>query len=134
MIAVNLTAPIRLIKALLPALRRADNPKIILMGALSGLDNFSGREVANSASKFGLRGVVHALREEVRSQQIGITVINPGNIGTPEVLADLAADNLTGGEAIPLADLLKIIDCVLSLSRATCIKEIDVPAMLGDGA
>jgi 3-oxoacyl-[acyl-carrier protein] reductase len=133
-IAVNLVAPIRLVKALLPALRRADNPKIIFMGALSGRDNFSGREVANSASKFGLRGVVHSLREELRSQQIAVTVINPGNVGTPEVLADLAASNLTGGEAIPLPDLLKIIDCVLSLSRATCIKEIDVPAMLGEGA
>ncbi len=133
-IAVNLVAPIRLVKALLPALRRSNNPKIILMGALSGLDNFSGREVANSASKFGMRGVVHSLREELRSQQIGITVINPGNVGTPEVLADLAADDLLGGEAIPLEDLLKIIDCILSLSRATCIKEIDVPAMLGDGA
>ncbi|NEQ32389.1 MAG: SDR family NAD(P)-dependent oxidoreductase [Leptolyngbya sp. SIO4C5] len=133
-IAVNLVAPIRLVKALLPALRRAANPKIIFMGALSGRDNFSGREVANSASKFGLRGVVHSLREELRSQQIGVTVINPGNVGTPEVLADLAADNLTGGEAIPLTDLMKIIDCILSLSRATCIKEIDVPAMLGKGA
>ena len=133
-IAVNLMAPIRLVQALLPALRRADNPKIIFMGALSGRDNFPGREVANSASKFGLRGVVHALRENLRSQQIGVTVINPGNVGTPEVLADLAANNLTGGEAIPLADLLKIIDCILSLSRATCIKEIDVPAMLGTGA
>lgn len=61
-------------------------------------------------------------------------MINPGNVGTPEVLADLAASNLTGGEAIPLPDLLKIIDCVLSLSRATCIKEIDVPAMRGEGA
>lgn len=29
-IAVNLVAPIRLVKAVLPALRRADNPKIIL--------------------------------------------------------------------------------------------------------
>jgi 3-oxoacyl-[acyl-carrier protein] reductase len=77
---------------------------------------------------------VHSLREELRSQQIGVTVINPGNVGTPEVLADLAADNLVGGEAIPLTDLLRIIDCVLSLSRATCIKEIDVPAMLGEGA
>lgn len=133
-ITVNLMAPIRLIKALLPALRRSPNPKIILMGALSGRDNFPGREVANSASKFGLRGVVHALREELRSQQIGVTVINPGNVGTPEVLADLAADQLTGGEAIPLADLLRIMDCVLSLSRATCVKEIDVPAMLGEGA
>lgn len=133
-IAVNLVAPIRLVKALLPALRRSDNQKIIFMGALSGRDNFPGREVANSASKFGLRGVVHSLREELRSQKIGVTVINPGNVGTPEVLADLAADDLLGGEAVPLTDLLSIIDCILSLSRATCIKEIDMPAMLGEGA
>jgi 3-oxoacyl-[acyl-carrier protein] reductase len=133
-IAVNLVAPIRLVKALLPALRRSNNPTIIFMGALSGRDNFPGREVANSASKFGLRGVVHSLREELRVQQISVTIINPGNVGTPEVLADLAADNLSGGEAIPLRDLLSIIDCILSLSRSTCIKEIDVPAMLGEGA
>lgn len=133
-LAVNLIAPIRLVKALLPALKRADNPKIIFMGALSGRDNFPGREVANSASKFGLRGVVHSLREELRPQQIGVTVINPGNVGTPEVLADLAADNVVGGAAIPLTDLLSIIRCILSLSRATCLKEIDVPAMLGGGA
>lgn len=133
-IAVNLVAPIRLVKALLPALRQSENPKIIFMGALSGRDNFPGREVANSASKFGLRGVVHSLREELRSQRIGVTVINPGNVGTPEVLADLAAASLTGDEAIPLSDLLSIVDCILSLSRATCIKEIDVPAMLGEGA
>lgn len=120
-IAVNLVAPIRLVKVLLPALRRSHNPKIVFMGALSGRDNFPAREVANSASKFGLRGVVHALREELRSQQIGVTVINPGNVGTPEVLADLAAANLTGGEAIPLSDLLAILDCVLSLARATRI-------------
>jgi 3-oxoacyl-[acyl-carrier protein] reductase len=133
-IAVNLIAPIRLVKALLPALKRSQNPKIVFMGSLSGRDNFSGREVANSASKFGLRGVVHSLREELRSQQIGVTIINPGNVGTPEVLADLAAEQLAGGHAMPLSDLMKIVDCILSLSRATCIKEIDVPAMLGEGA
>ena len=65
-IAVNLLAPIRLVKSLLPALRKGKNAKIIFMGALSGLDNFPAREVANSASKFGLRGVVHSLREELR--------------------------------------------------------------------
>ncbi|GEA28130.1 sepiapterin reductase [Microcystis aeruginosa NIES-4325] len=133
-IAVNLVAPIRLVKALLPALCRSKNPKIIFMGALSGRDNFPSREVANSASKFGLRGAVHALREELRSQQIGVTVINPGNVGTPEVLEDLGEGALVSGNAIPLNDLISIIDCVLSLSRATCLKEIDVPAMLGKGA
>jgi NAD(P)-dependent dehydrogenase (short-subunit alcohol dehydrogenase family) len=49
----------------LPALGRSHNPKIVFMGSLSGRDNFSGREVANSASKFDLRGVVHSLREEL---------------------------------------------------------------------
>ena len=133
-IAVNLLAPIRLVKALLPAIRQAPNPKIVFMGALSGLDNFPAREIANSASKFGLRGVVHSLREELRQDKIGVTVINPGNIGTPEVLEDLKQAKQSQTDAIPLADLLKVIDCILSLSRSTCIKEIQLPAMNAQGA
>jgi len=133
-IAINLLAPIRLVKSLLPALKQADNPKIIFMGALSGLDNFPAREVANSASKFGLRGAVHALREELRPQRIGVTVINPGNVGTPEVLEDLRKAGQPETNAIPLSDLLNVIDCVLSMSRSTCIKEIQMPAMSARGA
>ena len=133
-IAVNLLAPIRLVKSLLPSLRQAANPKIVFMGALSGLDNFPAREVANSASKFGLRGVVHALREELRGDRIAVTIINPGNIGTPEVLLDLKQAGQPETNAIPLSDLLSVIDCVLSLSRSTCIKEIQIPAMSATGA
>ncbi len=131
---VNLLAPIRLTQALLPALRRSDNPKIVFMGALSGLDNFPGREVANSASKFGLRGAVHALRESLRTERIGVTVINPGYVGTPHVLAELERDGTSPGEAIPMTDMMAIIECVLSVSRSTCIKEIQVPAMADHGA
>ncbi|MBV6623491.1 MAG: SDR family oxidoreductase [Rivularia sp. (in: Bacteria)] len=131
---VNLLAPIRLTKSLLPALRKSSNPKIIFMGALSGLDNFPAREVANSASKFGLRGAVHALREELREDRIAVTVINPGNIATSEVLSDLREAGKSEENAIPLQDLLQVIDCVLSLSRSTCIKEIQIPAMSGEGA
>jgi NAD(P)-dependent dehydrogenase (short-subunit alcohol dehydrogenase family) len=131
---VNLLAPIRLVKSLLPSLRRSTNPKVIFMGALSGLDNFPAREVANTASKFGLRGVVHSLREELRPDRIAVTVINPGNVGTPEVLSDLKEAGEPEENAIPLSDLLKVIDLVLSLSRSTCIKEIHLPAMNGKGA
>ena len=132
-ISVNLIAPIRLVKALLPALRKSSNPKVVFMGALSGLDNFPAREVANSASKFGLRGVVHSLREELRGERIGITVLNPGNIATPEVLNDLSSSDLSPDDAIPINDLLQVVDCVLSVSRSTCIKEIHLPAMNGQG-
>jgi len=90
-IAVNLLAPIRLVKALLPALERSPNPKIIFMGALSGRDNFPAREVANSASKFGLRRsfdfgfhafqghvhlVKHLLRRNPKLTQLGFKLFN----------------------------------------------------------
>ena len=103
-IGVNLLAPIRLVQALLPNLRQSDNPKIVFMGALSGLDNFPGREVANTASKFGLRGVVHGLREELRPDRIAVSVINPGNVGTPEVLSDLQAAGKAEDSVITLSD------------------------------
>lgn len=131
---VNLLAPIRLVQALLPALRRAANPKVVVIGALSGLDNFPGREVANTASKFGLRGAVHALREELRGDRIGVTVINPGYVATPHVLELYAGTGRPPEDAIPMADLLLILETVLSVSRSTCIKEIQVPAMADRGA
>jgi len=37
-------------------------------------------------------------------------VINPGNVGTPEVLSDLAEIGAPATDAIPLEDLLMIID------------------------
>ncbi|MEM6501633.1 MAG: SDR family oxidoreductase [Cyanobacteria bacterium P01_C01_bin.89] len=133
-IGVNLVAPIRLVQALLPNLRRSNNPKIVFMGALSGLDNFSGREVVNTASKFGLRGVVHALREELRKDNIAVSVINPGNVGTPEVLGDLKEAGEMEDSVIPLPDLLSVLDCILAVSRSTCIKEVQMPAMQDRGA
>ena len=57
-----------------------------------------------------------------------------GNIGTPEVLEDLRQAGKPETNAIPLSDLLSVIDCVLSLSRSTCIKEIQIPAMSAKGA
>ncbi|MEO0373647.1 MAG: SDR family oxidoreductase [Cyanobacteria bacterium P01_A01_bin.17] len=102
--SVNLIAPILLVKSWLPSLRKSSNPKVILMGALSGLDNFPVREVANLASKFGLRGVVHALREELRDDRIAVTVTNPGNIATPEVLSDLREAGESEDNATPLSE------------------------------
>lgn len=131
---VNLAAPILLTRVLLAALRRSANPKIIFIGALSGLDNYPGREVANSASKFGLRGAVHALRESLRHERIGVTVINPGNIGTPEVLSEQPVDALERGLVIPMDDLLAVIDCVVRVSRSTCVKEVNLPANGACGA
>lgn len=127
---VNLLAPIRAIQRLLPNLKRSQNAKIVLMGAaVGGLNGYPSKEVANTASKFGLRGVVFSLRETLKQYGVGVTLVNPRNVSTPEVLSDLQAVGKDDSYAIPLADLLRVIECVLALSNRANINEIDFPSM-----
>jgi short-subunit dehydrogenase len=129
-IAVNLTAAITCLRRLLPNLRRGTNSKVILIGSTSGLDNSSGREVAYAASKFGLRGVAHALRENLRPDRIAVTCLNPGNIGTITVEQGVVSSRPHEDRTmIPPQDLLEIVRCLMRLSNASCVKEIDAMAM-----
>jgi NAD(P)-dependent dehydrogenase (short-subunit alcohol dehydrogenase family) len=129
-IAVNLTSAITCVRALLPNLRKSPAAKIVFIGSTSGLDNSSGREVAYAASKFGLRGVTHALRENLRADGIPVTCVNPGNIGTITVERGVAsARPHENRDMIPPQDLVAIIRCVIGLSNASCVKEIDIMAM-----
>lgn len=128
-LAVNLSSAILCVQALLPNLRQSNNPKIILIGSTSGVDNVQDREVAYVASKFGLRGAAYALRESLRADRIAVTCINPGYIATeiPYEAGVEAALNQTSG--IPMQDLVSLVRCLLSLSRGSNVKEIDIPAM-----
>jgi NAD(P)-dependent dehydrogenase (short-subunit alcohol dehydrogenase family) len=129
-IAVNLTSAITGIRALLPNLRKSAGAKVILIGSTSGIDNSTGREVAYAASKFGLRGMTHALRENLRADGIAVTCLNTGNIGTITVERGIVSANPhESREMIPPRDLIAIVKCVIGLSNASCVKEIDIMAM-----
>jgi len=123
-LAVNLTAPILLAQCLEPALARSDNPRIVLMGSLSGRDGGVSPEVANTASKFGLRGAARALSQSF--PKIGVTVINPDNVATDEVEADIREGRFRDQDPIPMADLLAALDYVIACSAATTVAEIDL--------
>lgn len=123
-IDLNLVAPIKLVATLLPNLRRASSPRVVFIGALSGLDGRATREIANTASKYGLRGAAHALSLELAADDIAFTVINPGNVDTAEVRDDIARGRMPAQEPIPMADLLAVLDCVLDLSAASRIGEV----------
>ena len=128
---VNLLAPIRVIQALLPNLRLGQHPKIIVTGAaIAGLTLGGGKEVANTSSMLGLRGMVLALRDTLRTDQIGITLLKPGYIATPEVLDDFKQTGTSEDYAIPLEDIMQIIEMILNLSGRTNINEIEIPSML----
>ena len=121
---VNLESVITLTRALLPLLERSANPKLILIGSVNGLSNTGMPEVAYNASKWGLRGVAHGLREHLRSKRIGVTIINPGSIAASEDDSRL--------DLIPPSDLVMLMQCVVKLSNRSNIKEIDLPAMLDE--
>ena len=118
---VNLLSVMSCVKRLLPNLRQSTNPKLILIGSVSGMEVSRGAEVAYAASKFGLRGVSAALREGLRSERISVTLINPGSF----------ASRMDSDDAglIPLDDLVTCIRNVCSLSRNTCVRQIDLVAM-----
>ena len=115
-LATNLVAPIELTRCLTPNLAAASNGRAIFIGSTSGLEGQAGPEVANSASKFGLRGAVAAMRVALAGQGVGLTLIHPANVATPEVEEDIAAGRFAPQRPIPMADLLATLDYILSLS------------------
>lgn len=123
-VGVNLTAPIQLVKALAGALLRSSAPRVVFIGSLSARDNAATREVANTASKFGLRGASQALSLELPG--IAFTVLNPGNVATPEVIDDIEKGRFPRQIPIPIEDLLAVLDLVLTLSPHAGIAEIDL--------
>ena len=130
-VTVNLTAAIDCVQALLKNVRQATHGKIIVIGSTSSLPNIGGPEVAYGASKFGILGMVHALREITRSDGIAVTCINPGLIAT-EIKLEEEAEKLIdykGEYGLPVGDLVKVVQMIMSLSPFACVKEISIPAM-----
>lgn len=130
-IQVNLLSAILCTHSLIPNLKRSSNPRVVYISSLSGLDNSGAPEVANTASKFGLRGVVHALRECLREHRISVTSLNPGSIAAeiPYEAGAEAAIQTYDGRQIPMQDLVLLLRCLRQLSRVSCVKEIDIPAL-----
>ncbi|MEM7769355.1 MAG: SDR family oxidoreductase [Cyanobacteria bacterium P01_A01_bin.37] len=124
-ISVNTIAPIEITRVLAPNLLQAANPRAIYIGALTGLDNRASVEVANTASKSGLRGAVQALRIAF-DRKIGFTVINPGNVETEEVLSDIREGRFPPQKAIPLSDLVGSIEWLLNLSPHVDVQDLNL--------
>ncbi|MBE9136527.1 SDR family oxidoreductase [Nodosilinea sp. LEGE 07088] len=125
-LSVNTIAPIEITRSLASNLSHAANSRAIYIGALSGLDNCPSVEVANTASEFGLRGAVQALRLALGSQNIGFTVINSGNVATEEVMLDIAAGRFGPQTPIPMAAITSAIDWLLSLPASVDVQELNL--------
>jgi NAD(P)-dependent dehydrogenase (short-subunit alcohol dehydrogenase family) len=79
-IAVNLVGTAALVRAALPYLERAANPRIVTIASTLGL-RVLGAATAYSASKFGVVGLTRGLALDLAGR-VGVTLVCPGGMNT----------------------------------------------------
>jgi NAD(P)-dependent dehydrogenase (short-subunit alcohol dehydrogenase family) len=97
-LAVNLLGCAHAMHAVLPVMKRQRRGSIVNVGSVAGEAGVMG---IYSASKFGLRGLTDSVRREVRSDGIGVTLIEPGFVRTQ--LNAAMGDGLPGPEIVARA-------------------------------
>jgi short-subunit dehydrogenase len=96
---INLHAVIRTTKAFLPQLLSRPGSHIVNVSSLFGL-MAPPTQVAYVTSKYGVRGFTEALRHELESRAVGVTVVHPGGVKT-NIAANArhSGDDLSGEQA-----------------------------------
>jgi NAD(P)-dependent dehydrogenase (short-subunit alcohol dehydrogenase family) len=80
MIDVNLRAPIRLMRAVVPVMTAQRSGVIVNIGSVAGEVGING---TYSATKFALRGLTDSVRRELAGTGVRVTLVEPGYIATP---------------------------------------------------
>jgi len=78
-IAVNLRAPMVMARRLAEPMAARRSGHLVFVSSLSGKIASGGGSVY-AATKFGLRGFAHGLREDLRDSGVGVSVVLPGFI------------------------------------------------------
>ncbi|WP_017558248.1 SDR family NAD(P)-dependent oxidoreductase [Nocardiopsis baichengensis] len=89
-LAVNLRAPIALARALVPHMAEAGRGHLAFVGSLSG-KTAAPQSCLYTATKFGLRGFAHALRQDLRGRGVGVSHIQPGFVAEAGMFAATGA-------------------------------------------
>ena len=80
-LAVNLTAPFAVVRALLPAMTKSGGGHVVTIGSIADRAPFPGN-AAYAASKHGLRALHEVLRAELRASGVRISLVSPGPVNT----------------------------------------------------
>ncbi|QII00237.1 SDR family oxidoreductase [Rhodococcoides fascians A21d2] len=108
-IALNLVAPIHLIRAVIPHLREQGGGRVIQMSSMGGQTASTGGSMYH-ASKWGIEGFTESVMSEVSGFGIKITLIEPGNVRTDFGTALAVSDPLPVYSGTPVGQVRRYID------------------------
>ena len=105
-LAVNAIAPLRVIQAFLPNLRRSKNPKIVtISSAMGSLSSAASDRIAYRASKAAVNKIVQGLATDLKRENIPAIVMHPGWVRT-----DMGGAGADLGPEQSAAGILQVID------------------------
>jgi short-subunit dehydrogenase len=112
MLEVNLRAPVALARGLAPGMVARGRGHMVFISSLAGRVASPASSVY-SATKFGLRGFALGLREDLRAQDVGVSVVLPGFIREAGMFADAGVQLPPGvGTRTPDQVAAAVIDAI----------------------
>jgi NAD(P)-dependent dehydrogenase (short-subunit alcohol dehydrogenase family) len=120
-VAVNLTGTFLLVRALLAAMKRRGRGWIFPLLSVAARRGFPGWS-AYCASKWGLAGLVAALREEIRGSGVRVTALYPGATATP--IWDGLPGDWDRAAMMPAGEVARAVACALDADPSTLVEEI----------
>ena len=124
---VNFKGPLRLTRAVLPALRASEHGRMINVVSLSGKRLMRASMLGYSASKFAALALTHAIRHDGWSDGIRATAVCPGLVDT-RMVADVEPPE--GQFKIAPDTIAETVAYALSLPNEAVVAEILVNSRL----
>jgi NAD(P)-dependent dehydrogenase (short-subunit alcohol dehydrogenase family) len=119
----NLTGAFLLLRALLPAMRRRGRGWIFAVLSVAARRGFPGW-AAYCASKWGLAGLLAALREELAGSGVRLTALYPGATDTP--IWDAIPGTWDRARMAPASEVARAIGCALDADPRALYEEIQL--------
>jgi short-subunit dehydrogenase len=112
-------------RGLVPQMRRRRRGRIVFIGSESALH--AGRKGAlYSAAKFGLRGFCQSLREDLASDGIPVSLVNPGMVRSPFFDKLSFRPGAQPENAIDVEDVAEVVEQILRANSNIVIDEVNL--------
>ncbi|HEX3556912.1 MAG TPA: SDR family oxidoreductase [Thermoanaerobaculia bacterium] len=120
-LGTNLTGVFLLLRALLPAMKERGRGWIFPLLSVAARRAFPGW-AGYCASKWGLRGLVEVLREELRGTGVRITALYPGATDTP--IWDALPGDWNRAAMVPPREVVRALSYALDADPSTLVEEV----------
>ncbi len=125
LIDLNFTSQAFITRAFLPILKRRGRGELVIIGSESALSG-GRRGAIYCASKFALRGMAQALREECARSRVRVCLINPGMVRTPFFDELNFAPGEDESNYVEADDVAEAVSMAINARAGTVVDEINL--------